>query len=78
MTERAPRVVVKGGAEGVYCAVDRENRLGIAVKTDDGSKRGSEFAIEAAIGHVLGESPPDAKPIHNVVGTVVGEVRLAG
>jgi len=77
MTERGPRVVVKGGAEGVYCAVDRENQLGIAVKTDDGSKRGSELAIEAAIRLVLGQAPPDPMPIHNVAGTLVGEVRLA-
>jgi len=77
MTERGPRVVVKGGAEGVYCAVDRENQLGIALKTDDGSKRGSELAIEAMIRHVLGEAPPDPTPIHNVAGTLVGEVRLS-
>jgi len=77
ITERAPRVVVKGGAEGVYCGVDRGNQLGIALKTDDGSKRGSELAIEAAIRHVLGESPPDPTPLYNVAGTMVGEVRLS-
>jgi L-asparaginase II len=77
MTAYGPRVAVKGGAEGVYCATDREVALGIALKTDDGSRRGSELAIETIIAKLLGHEAPPATPVLNVAGTQVGEVRVA-
>ncbi len=40
---------VKGGAEGVYCAAFPEQGLGMALKIDDGAKRGSE----AVAAHVI-------------------------
>jgi L-asparaginase II len=41
----APAVFVKGGAEGVHCAALPELGLGIALKVDDGAKRGTERAL---------------------------------
>jgi L-asparaginase II len=39
----AGRALVKTGAEGVYCATIPDQRLGIAVKIDDGARRAAEF-----------------------------------
>ena len=77
MNSYGPRVAVKGGAEGVYCAVDRQEQLGIALKTDDGSSRGSELAVETIIAKLLGHDAPAPTPVLNVAGTLVGEVRVA-
>jgi len=41
----APAVFVKGGAEGVHCAALPELGVGIALKVDDGAKRGTERAL---------------------------------
>jgi L-asparaginase II len=40
-----PKVFVKGGAEGVHCAALPDFGLGIAVKIDDGAKRGADAAL---------------------------------
>jgi L-asparaginase II len=40
-----PKVFVKGGAEGVHCAVLPDLGLGIAVKIDDGAKRGADAVL---------------------------------
>ena len=45
MAALAPAVFVKGGAEGVHCASLPELGLGIALKIDDGAKRGTERAL---------------------------------
>jgi len=45
MAALAPAVFVKGGAEGVHCASLPELGLGIALKIDDGAKRGEECAL---------------------------------
>jgi len=45
----AGRAVVKTGAEGVFSAILPEAGLGIAVKIDDGSTRGSHAAIAALL-----------------------------
>jgi L-asparaginase II len=85
MTATEGKILVKGGAEGVYAAILPDRRLGVALKIDDGAKR----AAEAAAGHVLrrlGAIPEAAatrlasylRPnVHNVVGRLVGEVRPA-
>jgi L-asparaginase II len=52
----APRVFCKGGAEGVHAAALSELGLGIAVKIDDGAKRGAEIVLA----HVLASMVPDA------------------
>ena len=77
MEEFGPRVAVKGGAEGVFGGADRTRQLGIALKTDDGSSRGSNIAIDALIRRVIGAPAPEPELLHNVGGTLVGEVRVA-
>jgi L-asparaginase II len=71
------RVVVKTGAEGVYCAIDRGAGLGVALKVHDGATRASEVAIEWILGR-LGTLPePEPLVLRNWAGTVVGSVQVA-
>jgi L-asparaginase II len=37
-------LVVKSGAEGIYCGAERSGRLGFALKVEDGAKRATEAA----------------------------------
>jgi L-asparaginase II len=55
----APTVFAKGGAEGVHCASLPELGIGIAVKVDDGAKRGAETALA----HVIAALVPDARRV---------------
>ncbi len=52
MEATAGRVLVKTGAEGVYCACLPEFGLGMALKVDDGAGRASEVAMAALLDHV--------------------------
>ena len=45
MTATAPRVFVKTGAEGVFCAAVPDYGLGVALKCDDGAGRASEVML---------------------------------
>ena len=73
------KVLIKTGAEGVYCAALPKLGLGIALKIDDGAKRAAEALVMGVIAHLL----PGARSLipdpvlRNWRGTVVGEVRLA-
>lgn len=69
MGKLAPSVFVKGGAEGVHCASLPALGLGIAVKADDGAKRGAERALAEVIATLL----PEAKPA--LAGQLDGEIR---
>jgi L-asparaginase II len=40
-----PKVFVKGGAEGVHCAALPDVGFGMAIKIDDGAKRGADTAL---------------------------------
>ncbi len=82
MRELAPKVFVKGGAEGVHCAALPDLGLGIAVKMDDGVKRGTE----ATLAHLLAALVPGAErvlsghlagDIRNWKGQKVGQIRAA-
>lgn len=53
MRALAPSVFVKGGAEGVHCAALPELGLGLALKMDDGAKRGAERALGEVIAALL-------------------------
>jgi L-asparaginase II len=53
MRALAPACFVKGGAEGVHCAALPELGLGIALKIDDGAKRGTELALAATLATLL-------------------------
>jgi len=81
--EAVPRVFVKTGAEGVYCACVPHAGLGIALKVDDGASRASEVAIASVLSglDVWTEEEKAAlerfrrKPLHNWRQIAVGEVR---
>ena len=47
------RVLVKTGAEGVYCATLPHEGLGIAVKCDDGAGRAAQAITAAVIARFL-------------------------
>jgi len=53
MRALAPELFVKGGAEGVHCAALPNLGLGIALKIDDGAKRGTERALAELIAALL-------------------------
>jgi L-asparaginase II len=73
---------VKGGAEGVFCAMLPGLGLGVALKMWDGAGRASEVAMAALLNH-LGVLPSEQRdeilhpPVRNVVGLLVGEMRPA-
>jgi L-asparaginase II len=48
-----PRVLVKGGAEGMLCGALPEMGLGIAIKCDDGARRAADVAMAALISRLL-------------------------
>jgi L-asparaginase II len=82
MTGLAPSVFIKGGAEGVHCAALPELGIGIALKIDDGAKRGAETAMA----HLLAAVMPHAAAvlaeqlrgdIHNWRGKRVGNIRAS-
>ncbi len=51
-----PAVFAKGGAEGVHCAALPGLGIGIAVKVDDGAKRGAETALAHVIAALVAEA----------------------
>jgi len=53
MRALAPALFVKGGAEGVHCASLPEHGLGVALKVDDGAKRGAERALAEVLAAFL-------------------------
>jgi L-asparaginase II len=77
------QVLVKSGAEGVYCGALPEHALGFALKIDDGAKRASEVALAAILRYleVLDDADWDALAeftnprILNRAGREVGEIR---
>ncbi|MBF0307022.1 MAG: asparaginase [Alphaproteobacteria bacterium] len=75
----APGIIAKGGAEGVYMAALPARGLGIAIKIDDGAGRAAEAAllgILTRLGALDAETAERLRrPILNVAGRVVGEVR---
>src|SRR5207249_690219 len=69
------------GAEGVYCALLTQERLGVALKVADGHAVGSALAM-AAVLEELGLRPRPAgltaRPNVNTRGETVGELRVKG
>src|SRR6185312_12819481 len=53
MTLFGARVLVKTGAEGVFCGALPEQGLGIALKCEDGATRAAEVAMAATIARFL-------------------------
>ena len=79
-------LAVKGGAEGVYCAIIPGQRIGIALKIDDGGSRAAEALMGLLLIRYAGlSSDLSAKlerlsfpEIRNAEGKVVGVMRPAG
>ena len=77
------QLIVKTGAEGVYCASFPETGLGVALKIDDGSSRAAESLMCVIASAIVDISTLDevqdkyriATPIRNVEGVIVGHVR---
>lgn len=80
-----PNVLLKTGAEGVFCAAVLDRGLGIALKIDDGASRASEVALGGVlrrIGAIDGSQfaslrsklEPDVK---NVAGVKVGTIKAS-
>jgi L-asparaginase II len=70
---------VKGGAEGVYCAAFPEQGLGMAVKVDDGTKRGSEAVAAHVIASLFSNEINNAGELYDLQltnwrGLRVGEI----
>ena len=74
------QVLVKSGAEGVYCGAFPAQGLGFALKIDDGAKR----AAETVVGRLISQLYPAAEPLGpdprltNWRGMQVGEMRASG
>lgn len=85
MARTSGRVLLKSGAEGVYCAFHPGRGLGLALKVDDGRKEASEVLIGAILRrHGLLE-PAEltdlrsffGRDIANAAGRIVGRFRVA-
>ncbi len=80
MLERLPdKVLIKAGAEGVYCGAFPELGLGFALKIDDGAKRAAEaIAVQlvAALYPAAADLGPEAA-LRNWRGLEVGRMRLS-
>ena len=80
------RLAVKGGAEGVYCAIIPGQRIGVALKIDDGGSRAAEalmgllLARYAGLGSDLSTKLERLSfpAIFNAEGKVVGATRPVG
>jgi L-asparaginase II len=75
------RVVTKVGAEGVYSALLVRERLGVALKVEDGHSVAAALAMAAVLGELGLRPQPDsliAKPLTNSRGETVGEMRVNG
>src|SRR3954471_10596742 len=85
MTRFGARVLVKTGAEGVFCGALPEQGLGIAIKCEDGGKRAAEVAMAAMIARFLPLSGDEQAALvrfieptlHNWNGIEVGGLRSA-
>jgi L-asparaginase II len=80
MQELPGQMLMKSGAEGVYCGALIPRGLGFALKIDDGAKR----AAEAVAGHLVASQHPAVRALapdaalKNVRGLRVGTIRASG
>ncbi len=80
------RVMVKTGAEGMFCAAIPELGLGMAVKCDDGTARAAETIAATVIANLLPKGDAEGEAIRQIGqhkltnwnGIEVGEIRAAG
>jgi L-asparaginase II len=79
MQRLAGQVLVKSGAEGVYCGAFPEQGLGFALKIDDGARRGADAVMVRLISRLYPAAQslgPDPR-LTNWRGMQVGEMRAA-
>jgi L-asparaginase II len=85
MTLTGPSVVVKTGAEAVFCLALRERGWGVAIKVEDGNSRAMPVIVasvlqqlglwdEATVEQFFARQSPQ---VRNNAGAVVGELRAA-
>jgi L-asparaginase II len=85
MTLTGPSIVVKTGAEAVFCLALRERNWGVAIKVEDGNSRGMPVIVasvlqqlglwdEATVAQFFARQSPQ---VRNNAGAVVGELRAA-
>jgi L-asparaginase II len=79
MRRLGPLAFVKGGAEGVYCAAFPDRGLGLALKIDDGARRGAEAAAAFLISALFADRIKHAEDLYemqitNWRGTPVGQI----
>jgi L-asparaginase II len=75
------RVITKVGAEGVYSALLVPERLGVALKVEDGHGVAAALAMAAVLGELGLRPQPESlisKPTTNSRGETVGEMRVNG
>ncbi|MDR3475239.1 MAG: asparaginase [Devosia sp.] len=80
MTAFGGRLMLKGGAEGVFCGAIRDKGWGFALKIDDGNALASRALVSALLLELAAPSPAQAtllerhatQPIKNVRGLEVG------
>lgn len=77
ISEGQGRVVVKTGAEGVYCGIDMTTGMAVALKARDGATRASEAAIEWTMAELGAIDRPQVKRLWNSAGTDIGSIRVA-
>lgn len=65
------RIMVKTGAEGVYCGAVPELGLGIAIKCDDGAGRAAEVMVAAVLARLLPDADPLAATLHEMANPVL-------
>jgi len=72
-------VLIKSGAEGVYCGALPARGLGFAVKVDDGAKRAAEAVAVALMARFYPQLTPfgPAARLTNWRGLEVGRMRAA-
>lgn len=80
MKRLGARAFVKGGAEGVYCASFPDHGLGLALKIDDGARRGAEATAAFIIAGLFADKITTAGELYNMRvtnwrGTNVGEIQ---
>lgn len=84
MEATAGRLLVKVGAEGVYVAATTDGRVGLALKVEDGARRGAEAALLALLAEHDLLTPAEAgslgrystPAVRNTLGEVVGRIRV--
>ena len=77
--ESVPGVVIKVGAEGMFCGALTEEGVGFALKARDGAARGAEAAALETLRFLGADVPADLAPAPVLGGAgPVGSLRIRG